>query len=176
MSRQDLDNAIANSKKGYGQPGFMSNYPKNEDIEKLLTSSETVEYALKCQSGFQMAIALLTSERVVISSKANMGKAFGHGNESITFDKITGIEGEKVFAQGFSLTISRADNTDTLTYCNAEDGQTFVNALRDKVQTSSTPSRTKQDPLDQIKKLKELLDAGALTQEEFDLEKKKILG
>lgn len=33
----------------------------------------------------------------------------------------------------------------------------------------------KPDKLDQLKKLKELLDTGAITQEEFDTEKKKIL-
>lgn len=33
----------------------------------------------------------------------------------------------------------------------------------------------KQDKFEQLKKLKELLDSGAITQEEFDKEKKKIL-
>ena len=33
-----------------------------------------------------------------------------------------------------------------------------------------------QDPYDELMKLKQLLDAGALTQEEFDAQKQKILG
>lgn len=36
-------------------------------------------------------------------------------------------------------------------------------------------TNTKGGNLDDIKKLKELLDMGAITQEEFDLQKKKIL-
>ena len=37
------------------------------------------------------------------------------------------------------------------------------------------PSQAKANKYDQLKKLKELLDSGAITQEEYDKEKKKIL-
>ena len=37
-------------------------------------------------------------------------------------------------------------------------------------------SKDKEDNLEQIKKLKELLDLGAITQEEFDAKKKELLG
>lgn len=40
---------------------------------------------------------------------------------------------------------------------------------------NGTETNTKGGNLDDIKKLKELLDMGAITQEEFDLQKKKIL-
>ncbi|AZZ91153.1 DUF4126 family protein [Hahella sp. KA22] len=40
----------------------------------------------------------------------------------------------------------------------------------------TTPNPAIEDNLSRIKKLKELLDAGALTQEEFEAEKKRILG
>lgn len=39
----------------------------------------------------------------------------------------------------------------------------------------STPQPSPADPLDEIKKLKGLLDIGAITQEEFDAKKKQLL-
>lgn len=41
--------------------------------------------------------------------------------------------------------------------------------------TPSTPQPSPADPLDEIKKLKGLLDMGAITQEEFDAKKKQLL-
>lgn len=41
--------------------------------------------------------------------------------------------------------------------------------------TPSTPQSSPADPLDEIKKLKGLLDIGAITQEEFDAKKKQLL-
>lgn len=39
-----------------------------------------------------------------------------------------------------------------------------------------TPAAGAQDPVEQVKKLKELLDMDAITQEEFDAKKKELLG
>jgi hypothetical protein len=44
------------------------------------------------------------------------------------------------------------------------------------VQDEAAAPAQAQDPYGDLMKLKELLDAGALTQEEFDTQKQKILG
>ena len=44
------------------------------------------------------------------------------------------------------------------------------------VQDEAPAAAPAQDPYGDLMKLKELLDAGALTQEEFDTQKQKILG
>ena len=44
-----------------------------------------------------------------------------------------------------------------------------------KLNSNGTDTTTQADSLDQISKLKELLDAGAITQEEFDAKKKQLL-
>jgi hypothetical protein len=44
------------------------------------------------------------------------------------------------------------------------------------VQDEAPAAGPAQDPYDDLMKLKGLLDAGALTQEEFDTQKQKILG
>ena len=43
-------------------------------------------------------------------------------------------------------------------------------------ESTSASQAPESDPMDQIKKLKELLDLGAITQEEFDAKKKELLG
>lgn len=45
--------------------------------------------------------------------------------------------------------------------------------LNDEEDNNSRPS---VNVADEIKKFKELLDLGAITQEEFDMQKKKLLG
>lgn len=44
-----------------------------------------------------------------------------------------------------------------------------------KAQTASVTTAPASSKADELKKLKELLDSGALTQKEYDAEKKKIL-
>lgn len=49
-------------------------------------------------------------------------------------------------------------------------------AVRQPAPTATVPSVSVSEQLDAVKKLKELLDAGILTQDEFDSKKKQILG
>ena len=49
-------------------------------------------------------------------------------------------------------------------------------AVRQPAPTATVPSMSVSEQLDAVKKLKELLDAGILTQDEFDSKKKQILG
>ena len=42
--------------------------------------------------------------------------------------------------------------------------------------TQSSGSQVEKTPMDKLKSLKELLDMGALSQEEYDVKKEKLLG
>ena len=58
------------------------------------------------------------------------------------------------------------------------DASTYIKQASTNFQkkdTEETSSENKGDLINQIKSLKELLDAGAITQDEFDKAKKKIL-
>lgn len=50
------------------------------------------------------------------------------------------------------------------------------NTVQTEMQTSDSSSSLQNDTFEQLKQLKELLDMGILTQEEFDAKKKQILG
>ena len=43
-------------------------------------------------------------------------------------------------------------------------------------QPVSQPEQKQEDPMEKLKKMKEMLDAGLITQEDYDAQKKKILG
>lgn len=54
-------------------------------------------------------------------------------------------------------------------------GKLFVEKIRERIQSTSTPQTT-LSPMDEIKKAKELLDIGAITQEQFEEIRDKYLG
>lgn len=55
-------------------------------------------------------------------------------------------------------------------------GLAFGNTIAQNVQDVSTPNNQPKGKVEQLRELKGLLDEGILTQEEFDAEKKRILG
>lgn len=52
----------------------------------------------------------------------------------------------------------------------------FINVAGAATTENAAPASTGNDPYEEIKKAKELLDAGIITQEEFDAKKKSLLG
>ena len=52
----------------------------------------------------------------------------------------------------------------------------FVSQVVGKTKEMATNVVSKQDSVEELKKYKELLDLGAITQEEYDIKKKEILG
>lgn len=61
-----------------------------------------------------------------------------------------------------------------------EKMQEVVDYIKNKIREAKTPQATsvvqKISPAEELKKFKELLDMGAITQEEFDTKKKELLG
>jgi putative transmembrane protein len=55
-------------------------------------------------------------------------------------------------------------------------GLAFGNTIAQNVQDVSTPNNQAKGKIEQLRELKGLLDEGILTQEEFDAEKKRIIG
>lgn len=55
-------------------------------------------------------------------------------------------------------------------------GMALGNTMAQNVQSVANPASTGKSKVEQLRELKELLDEGILTQEEFDAEKKKVLG
>lgn len=101
------------------------------------------------------------------SDQFNIGKGYSGLSVDIKKMKAHKFKGEEkvIFTVGggnitnYNLSIEDAIATCEVADCNKEEAT----------------SQTSESKLDKLSKLKELFDAGALTQEEFDSEKKKIL-
>ena len=52
----------------------------------------------------------------------------------------------------------------------------LINKKQKNTESTATVSQAPKDSLDELVKLKSLLDAGIITQEEFDAKKKQLLG
>lgn len=104
---------------------------------------------------------VLTNQRVVFKQ--------GFTEKSIDINKITNIENKLV-----SIEI-KGSNCDivikTVTF-----GDIVAMVKNINIQQSSSDCLTPNDNMGQLRKLKELYDEGIVTQEEFDLKKKQLLG
>ena len=99
------------------------------------------------------------------------------GEKFVEYDDITGIEFKKGVVWG-DLEISTSGITVEVERINKNEGDAFVTVLRDKLEENreNKLGKTNQpSPMDEIKKAKELLDSGAITEEEFENIKKKYL-
>jgi hypothetical protein len=181
--RQDLQAAWDAAKK---TDGTIYKNPEPSEIEVKLEPTERVISLLKCLKaegnlgGGQVATAVLTDKKVHLFSRGMM-KSKTSSYEVVPFSMITGIQVSRKIASGWKIEMTRAANSDTLLKCNEAEVQLFAEELKKLVAQSQQGGQTVVqnaviDPLDQLKKLKELLDAGVVTQEEFEEKKKSLMG
>jgi hypothetical protein len=156
-------------------------------IAAVVTDDEEVLCILKCvhyDKRGKIAVtlkcsAVVTSKTIYLFREGTFTKGLSAGTESIPPQTLTGISRKRQLGIGTVVELSRAGNIDLLMMCNEEQAEKWV-SLAKKVAASAseaTSSVTQQvlDPLDQIKKLKELFDAGILTEGEFESKKQSLL-
>lgn len=104
-------------------------------------------------------------------------KLFKMNTERVPLKLITGIQVSRSLGQGWVLLVSRANNTDEFPLFKKQETLTrFANAVNERISSlNETKSGSSESSLDKIKKLKELLDMGVISQSEFDEKKSKLL-
>ena len=97
------------------------------------------------------------------------------GEQFIEYEDITGIEFKKGLVFG-DLEISTSGMKIEVERVKKDEGDAFITVLRSKLDEARKEKYGKKiSPMDEIKKAKELLDAGAITEEEFEIIKNKYL-
>ncbi len=99
------------------------------------------------------------------------------GEKFVEYDDVTGIEFKKGLMYG-ELEIHTSGMKIEVERVKKDEGDAFVTLLRNKLEQTRNEKlgkTGKASPMDEIKKAKELLDSGAITEEEFEIIKKKYL-
>ena len=99
------------------------------------------------------------------------------GEQFVEYEDITGIEFKKGLVFG-DLEISTSGMKIEVERIKKDEGDAFITVLRNKLEETRKQKYAKSEeisPMDEIKKAKDLLDAGAITEEEFENIKKKYL-
>ena len=163
-----------------GKMGFATRKPPGpEVIEPALRPEETVLSILRgWKDGTQPCTLVLTDTQLYFFSYAVL-KSLSN-EESVPFKLITGVELAQAIVTGLEVRISRSGNNDKITNVDKSVAKDFVSKLRELLTTAEDMSNKVKaqtiDPADQLMKLKELLDSGVITEEEFQQKKAILLG
>ena len=147
------------------------------------------ESVIKVLRGLTMAIPkkhatiVVTEAGVHVFTKLEASvKKIGSGHEFFSYSTITGVKEYVKVLWKTCIDFTRANNNDSIGFFDAGEAAQVVSEVKSRmgiaqsVSTKQIVNNIKVDPLDQIKKLKDLLDAGALSQEEFEEKKKALMG
>ncbi len=114
----------------------------------------------------------ITNKRILMAQKRIIGEAF----QSVSLENINDITLVKRMMFGIITVDTIKEKFNIAVPSNFADNiNTQIHNTLDSLNNTSSSKNTTADSLEQIKKLKELLDIGAITQEEFDKKKKQFL-
>ncbi len=125
-----------------------------------------------------IVLSLRAVELILTDKKITIHNPIFNSTVELPIDSISAISKTSIFTEG--IAVSTSSGKITCFYIdNREKVYEELNTLINKRQ--STPSNmtvVKQDisNADELKKYKDLLDSGIITQEEFDQKKKQLLG
>lgn len=167
----------------------MANKTKNLDLIKdvFLHDNETIIYAIfgayKTKSlgkdTIWHGVLAATDERIIFCAK----RLSGYDSEIFHYSKISTFELSKILMWN-TISFYSSGNKVSMKWVNDKDLDKFIEFVNKNVEGSNnslglidqaTHSDNDLQPLEKIKKLKELLDMDAITQEEFDKKKQQLL-
>ncbi|CCG89863.1 PH domain-containing protein [Pediococcus pentosaceus] len=149
-------------------------------LPEILNDDEVIQYAT---SGFvdgNTVLIVLTQKRILFIDK---GLLYGIKSTEIPLDMVNGVSYSKGLLLG-KISITNGAITTLIEQVNKDTAPIMVSKIKDFAErykasllsNSNTPAEPTLDGPDQIRKYKSLLDDGIITQEEFDMKKKQILG
>ena len=175
--------------KGYWDSKIASGYDIIFDSDYFSSTISTVFcitlFALACLSfvvGLPLLIAYLAMQKcsLEITDKSVRGKSFFGKEIVLPMYMVSSYSTRKLFS-----IVSVATSSGITKFALIKNSNEIGNVLSQEINerqdnTSNTPTVTAQatqsNSMDDLKKLKELLDAGIISQEEFDAKKKQFLG
>ncbi|MFT8930064.1 MAG: SHOCT domain-containing protein [Sporolactobacillus sp.] len=168
------------------------------NAKDYIGSDESVELCL--QGSFKEWL-ICTNKQIHIVKKGFMtGHLFGDSNFKMPYANITSVRTEYHLMSGYFEVASGGMQSTTKSYWSNEKGKSaqqapnaislnnkqlkkqfddacdFINHKIDEIHNSEVATTSVPSDADEILKFKQLLDAGVITQDEFDAKKKQLLG
>ena len=144
------------------------------NLPGLLHERELVVNLARGNYDGNQGLVVVTDRRVLFLSEG-VGR---HKLEDSPYDKVTSVQSEKGMMRG-GLKIFASGNTavigDVYPKERAPEIGDYVRSRLHKAPESAASVAPTVDPMEQIRKLGELRDAGVLTPEEFDQKKRELL-
>jgi hypothetical protein len=144
------------------------------EIKKLadhLHDGETVKEMASGKYGGGTGLLTLTSERIIFLREGWIGAA----HEDFMLHRVTSVGFKSSFGSG-QVTIHASGNTVDIDGVLSDDGKRLAAAAREVLSRPADSASNEKDPLEQLRKLGDLKDAGVISQEEFEQKKADLLG
>ena len=152
------------------------------ELPAILWEDESVEHMLQGIYNNGLGVLFATNKRLVLIDK---GLIFGLKVEDFPYDKITSIQYETGLMFG-KLTIFASGNRAEITQCDKTQVRAFAEYVRARIsgkQESKAPGAVTapkggdaDDVISKLERLAKLMEQGILTEEEFSVQKARILG
>ncbi len=164
---------MANAKKNLEE--LKNHIQQDEEIESHIFG--TYETKILGKESVRNGVLVATGKRIIFYAK----KMFGYDMEVFPYSNISSIEVGKEL-MGHKISFFASGNKVTVKWINSKNIMEFVSIVRDRIgkKEQSSTAATKdtipeKNQTKKIKELKELLDIGAITTEEFETKKKQLL-
>lgn len=124
-----------------------------------------------------IGLAITTNKRVIFLRKSIIGTLT---NEDVLISKISAVSSRKGILLS-SVSITTSNNEATIDNCNKNAAEIFTNITRSVLNESHASTTDKNiiqnspSKYDELEKLFELKSKGIITEQEFELEKQKVL-
>lgn len=150
------------------------------ELPNILWEDERIERMIQGCYGDNGSIGVLvaTNKRLVFVDK---GLIYGVRVEDFSYDRISSMEYRTGLIVGKIIMYSSGNKAE-IQYCDKAFVQNFVEYARARTsgvaEHASAPEPVAQpasDPISQLERLAKLRDSGVLTEDEFQLEKRKLL-
>jgi hypothetical protein len=148
------------------------------EIKRLtqhLWEGETVEQMTTGAYGKGNGLVVLTDRRLLFVHHGVMS----HSSEDFPLEKVSSVQWGSGMVTG-EITVFASGNKSVIKSVNKDDGKELVDRIRHRISVPGTSAPAggapdPADPIEQIRKLGDLRDAGVLTPEEFEAKKADLL-
>jgi Bacterial PH domain/Short C-terminal domain len=152
------------------------------EIKRLtgyLWEGEAVEQMTTGAYGKGTGLVVLTDRRLLFVQDGMLSKT----TEDFPIDKVSSVQWTSGLVLG-QITIFASGNKSEIKNVNKDDGKEIVDKIRHRLSapapapalaSAPPPMHTPADPMEQLKKLGELRDAGVVTDAEFEAKKADLL-